>query len=166
MLTKKLENEIVDQINFEIYSAHIYLAIANYCADLGYSGFESWFMVQYEEELFHAKKFMKFVNEKGGRVIITGFENPVNEYDSLLHCFETALEHEQMVTSRIYNLMDIAIEEREHATRSFLNWFVDEQVEEEDATRSIIDKIKLVKESGLYLLDQELATRVFTAPPL
>ncbi len=166
MLTEKLEKEIVEQINFELYSANVYLAMANFCASEGYSGFESWFQVQYEEELFHAKKFMKFINEKGGRVTIASMDEVKNEYDSLLDVFEASLHHEQEVTSRIYNLMDIAIDEREHATRSFLNWFVDEQVEEEDNVRAIIDKIKLVKDAGMYLLDQELAQRTFVAPPL
>jgi ferritin len=166
MLTEKLEQAIVEQINFELYSANVYLAMANYCASEGYAGCESWFMVQYEEELFHAKKFMKFVNEKGGRVIIDAMDTVDNEYGSILEVFEQSLHHEQEVTSRIYNLMDIAVEEREHATRSFLNWFVDEQVEEEDAVRSIIDKINLVKDAGMYLLDQELGQRTFTAPPL
>jgi len=166
MLTEKLEKAIVDQINFELYSANIYLAMANYCASQGQAGFENWFMVQYEEEIFHAKKFMKYINEKGGRVIITGFDAVQNEYESLLDVFEQSLHHEQIVTSRIYNLMDIAIDEREHATRSFLNWFVDEQVEEEDNVRNIIDKLKLVKDAGLYLLDQELAQRTFVAPAL
>ncbi len=164
MLSKKLLDAINDQMNFEIYSAHIYLGMAGYCADLGLSGFENWFLVQYEEELFHAKKFYGYINEKGSRVAVKGFEDPVNEYGSLLEVFETALSHEQKVTARIYNLMDIATDEREHATKSFLQWFIDEQVEEESNVSDLINKIKLVKDSGLYLLDQELANRVFTPP--
>ncbi len=164
MLSKKLLDAINDQMNFEIFSAHIYLGMAGYCADLGLSGFENWFLVQYEEELFHAKKFYGYINEKGSRVAVKGFEDPVNEYGSLLEVFETALSHEQKVTARIYNLMDIATDEREHATKSFLQWFIDEQVEEESNVTDLISKIKLVKDSGLYLLDQELAKRVFTPP--
>ncbi len=164
MLSKKLLDAINDQMNFEIYSAHIYLGMAGYCADLGLSGFENWFLVQYEEELFHAKKFYGYINEMGSRVSVKGFEDPVNEYGSLLEAFETALEHEQKVTARIYNLMDIATEDKEHATKSFLQWFVDEQVEEESNVTDLINKIKLVKDAGLYILDQELAKRVFTPP--
>ncbi len=164
MLSKKLLDAINEQMNYEIYSAHIYLGMAGYCADLGLSGFENWFLVQYEEELFHAKKFYGYINEKGSRVTVKGFEDPDNEYGSLLEVFETALSHEQKVTARIYNLMDIATDEREHATKSFLQWFIDEQVEEESTVTDLINKIKLVKDSGLYLLDQELAKRVFTPP--
>lgn len=164
MLSKNLESAINEQLNFEIYSAHIYLAMSAYCSDLGLSGFENWFQIQYQEELAHAKKFMKFINEKGGRVRIKGFEDPQNDYESLLDVFETSLRHEQEVTKRIYNLMDIAIDEREHATKSFLQWFIDEQVEEEDSFTDLINKINLVKDAGLYLLDQELATRVFVDP--
>ncbi len=164
MLSKKLLDALNDQMNFEIYSAHIYLSMAGYCSDLGLSGFENWFLVQYEEELFHAKKIFRYINDKGARVTVRGFEDPVNEYNSLLDVFESALAHEQKVTERFYNLMDVAIEEREHATKSFLQWFIDEQVEEENNVTDLINKIKLVKDSGLYLLDQEQAKRVFTIP--
>ncbi len=164
MLSKKLEDALNDQMNFEIYSAHIYLGMAGYCADLGLAGFENWFLVQYEEELFHAKKIFKYINEKGARVNVKGFKDPANEYGSLLEAFEAALGHEQKVTERMYNLMDIATDEREHATKSFLQWFIDEQVEEESTVNDLICKIKLVKDSGLYLLDQELAKRTFNEP--
>ncbi|QVK20211.1 ferritin [Mycoplasmatota bacterium] len=164
MLTKRLEKALNDQMNFEIYSAHIYLAMAGYCAELGLEGFENWFLVQYEEELFHAKKFFKFISSKGGRIIITGFENPENDYPSLLSVYEKSLEHEQLVTSRIYDLMSIAHEEKEYATTSFLQWFIDEQLEEEESVANIISKIKLVKDAGLYLLDQEVAQRTFVPP--
>ncbi len=164
-MNKKLEKALNDQMNFEIYSAHIYLGMAGYVASIGgLSGFENWLFVQYEEEVFHAKKFFHYINERGGRVEIKGFEDPANEYESLLDVFNHALEHEQLVTSRINDLFDLSIDECDHATRSFLQWFLDEQVEEENTVRDLIDKIKLVKDSGLYLLDQELATRTFVAP--
>jgi ferritin len=164
-MNKKLEQALNDQMNFEIYSAHIYLAMAGFVADIGgLAGFENWFMVQYEEELFHAKKFFNFINERGGRVTVTGFENPENDYESLLSVFEESLHHEQIVTSRINDLYDLAIQERDHASRTFLQWFIDEQVEEEDNVRNLIDKIKIVKDAGLYLLDQEVAQRTFVPP--
>ncbi len=160
-MKKRLEDAINDQLNFEIYSAHIYLAMAGYIGTLGLDGFENWMMVQYEEELAHAKKFMKYLNERNGRVVITGFENPQNEYKSLLEVFETSLHHENEVTDRINNLMKIAHEENDYASISFLQWFVDEQVEEEDNFSTLIDKIKLVKDVGLYMLDKEVGLRVF-----
>lgn len=164
MLSKKLEELLNDQMNFEIYSAHIYLAMAGYCSEMGLTGFENWFLVQYEEELFHAKKFFKYISSKGGRVQIKGFEDMNNHFESLLDAFETSLHHEQIVTKRIYELMHVASDEREYATTSFLQWFIDEQVEEEENVADLINKIKLVKDAGLYLLDQEVAGRTFVPP--
>ena len=163
-MNKKLVDAINTQLNYEIESAHIYLAMAGYVATLGLEGFENWLMVQYEEELAHAKKFIGFLNERGARVEIRGFENPRNDFDSLLEVFEVSLKHEYTVTERINNLMSIAHEVKDYASVSFLQWFVDEQVEEEDSFGKMIDKIKLVKDAGLYILDKEVATRVFVDP--
>ena len=166
MLSEKLEKELNKQFNFEIESAHIYLAMAGYASDLGLNGFTQWFMAQYEEELFHAKKIMKFIDDKGGRISVSGFNAPKNEYSSILEAFEETLNHEAEVTEKFYDLIDLAIEEREHATKSFLQWFVDEQVEEEASVSDMISKIKLVKDAGLFLLDQEAGKRTFVAPAL
>jgi len=163
-MNKKLEDAINVQLNFEIESAHIYLAMEGYVATLGLPGFENWLQIQYAEELAHAKKFMKYVNERNGRVLIKGFVDPRTEYTSLLEVFEVALGHEFEVTARINNIMKIAHEEADYATISFLQWFIDEQVEEEDNFSTLIDQIKLVKDGGLYMLDKELATRVFVDP--
>ena len=160
-MDKRLEKAINDQLNFEIESAHIYLAMAGYVATLGLEGFESWMFVQYEEELSHAKKFMLYLNERGGRVNITGFVDPRNDFDSLLDVFEVSLGHEKIVTARINDIMKIAHEVQDYAAISFLQWYVDEQVEEEDNFSKLIDKIKLVKDAGLYMLDKEVAMRVF-----
>lgn len=161
-MNKKLEDAINVQLNFEIESAHIYLAMEGYVATLGLPGFENWLTVQYDEELAHAKKFMKYVNERNGRVLIKGFVDPRTEYTSLLEVFEVALKHEFEVTRRINNIMKLAHEEADYATVSFLGWFIDEQVEEEDNFSTIIDQIKLVKDAGLFMLDKELSARIFT----
>ncbi|PAT01237.1 ferritin [Candidatus Izimaplasma bacterium ZiA1] len=163
-MNNKLENAINDQINFEIESAHIYLAMQSYISTLGLEGFENWMGVQYQEELFHAKTMIAYLNERGGRVNIRGFADPENEFKSLLDVFETSLAHELKVTARINNIMTIAHEVKDYAAISFFQWFVDEQVEEEDSFGKMIDKIKLVKDSGLYLLDKEAQVRVFTEP--
>jgi ferritin len=160
----KLVNAINDQLNYEFESAHVYLAMQAYVQTLGLDGFENWLGVQYEEEIFHARKMMAYLAERGERVIIKGFETPKQNFKSLLEVFETALEHEKGVTARINNLMSIAHEVKDFAAISFLQWYVDEQVEEEDSFQKIIDKIKLVKDAGLYMLDNELATRTFTPP--
>ncbi len=166
MLSKKLLDALNEQLNYELESANIYLAMAGYTEDLGLGGFTNWFMAQYEEELFHAKKIMKFINDKNGRIEVKSVAAPQNHFNSLLEAFEITLKHEEEVTTKFYNLMDIALEEREHSTKSFLQWFIDEQVEEEATVGDMINKIKLVKDSGLYLLDQEAAKRSFNAPSL
>lgn len=163
-MNQKLVDAINEQLNYEIESAHIYLAMAGYVGTLGLDGFENWLMVQYEEELAHAKKFIRYINERGGKVVIKGFEDPRNDYESILEVFEVSLKHEYTVTDRINNLMSIAHEVKDYAAISFLGWYVEEQVEEEDSFGKVIDKIKLVKDAGLYLLDQEMAQRVFVDP--
>lgn len=161
-MNKKIEEAINTQLNFEIESAHVYLAMETYVADLGLPGFANWLAVQYDEEIFHARKFINYINDRGGRVRITGFETPKNDFESLLEVFEGALAHEEEVTRRIHNIMSLAHEEKDYATTSFLQWYIDEQVEEEDNVSTLIDQIKLVKDAGLYMLDKELATRTFT----
>ena len=163
-MNQKLVDAINAQLNYEIESAHIYLAMAGYVGTLGLDGFENWLMVQYEEELAHAKKFMAYLNERGGRISIKGFEDPENDFKSILDVFEISLKHEYTVSARINDLMSLAHEVKDWAAISFFQWYVDEQVEEEDSFGKVIDKIKLVKDSGLYLLDQAMATRVFVDP--
>lgn len=160
-MNQKLADAINTQLNFEIESAHVYLAMQTYVSTLGLEGFENWFGIQYEEELAHAKKFINYMNERGARVEIRGFETPRNEFKTLLEVFEVSLEHEKEVTRRINNLMKIAYEIHDYASISFLQWYVDEQVEEEDNFQKIIDKLKLFGDEGLYMLDKDLAARVF-----
>jgi len=160
-MNKKLETAINTQINFEIESAFIYLAMKNYLASISLDGFVNWFDIQFQEEMAHAQKFMDFINDRGGRVEITNWEAPKNEYSSVLEVLEASLAHEKKVTARINNLMKMAIEEMDYPSVSLLQWYVDEQVEEEDNFSKLIEKVKLVKDAGLYMLDKELATRVF-----
>ncbi|MBM7623796.1 ferritin [Sporohalobacter salinus] len=163
MLSEKLLKALNDQMNFEFSSAHYYLAMAAYCDEQDFEGFAHFFWVQAEEERFHAEKFYNFINEKGERAVIDAIPKPQNDFDSLKDVFETALEHEQEVTKRIYNLMDIANEESEYSTVNFLDWFVTEQVEEEDTMEGLIKKIERLGEKGqgIFMLDKELAQRTF-----
>lgn len=163
-MNQKLVDAMNAQLNYEIESAHIYLAMAGYVGTLGLEGFENWLMVQYEEELAHAKKFMSYLNERGARIEIRGFADPRNDYSSILEVFEVSLKHEYTVTERINNLMTLSHEVNDYAAINFLQWYIAEQVEEEDSFGKVIDKIKLVKDAGLYLLDQEMAQRVFVDP--
>ncbi|SHH97442.1 ferritin [Clostridium grantii] len=166
MISEKLFNELNKQITYELFSAHFYLAMAAYAASEDLPGFENFFKVQAEEEKFHAMRFFDYINEMGGRVKLEALDTPENDFESLRDVFEKGLDHEKFVTSRIYLLTDIATEEREHATISFLKWFIDEQVEEEANFSLILSKLKRVKEdsNGIYMIDAELAQRVFTPP--
>jgi len=164
MLSENLLKELNNQMNVELYSSNVYLAMAGYFAEKNLDGFANFFIVQAEEERFHAMKIFNFINTLGKRVEISSLAAPKNEYSSVLDVFENAYAQEQMVTKRIYNLSDIALNEREHATINFLKWFIDEQVEEEALFDGIIQKLKLIgnDSNGLFLLDSEFAKRTFT----
>ena len=163
MIQKRIEEAFNIQINAELYSAYLYLSMASYFEAQNLPGFANWMRVQFQEEQFHAFKMFDFVNERGGRVILTKIDGPKVEWENVIDVFEEVLAHEQHVTSLINNLMDIAIDERDHATRSFLNWFVDEQVEEESTAEAIIAELKLIdgKGNGILMMDREFRTRVF-----
>jgi ferritin len=166
MLSEKLLDELNQQIMHEFYSAHYYIAMAGYCADQDLPGFENFFIMQAEEERFHAMKFYHYVNEMGARVDIRGLDTPKNNFASMKDVFKEALEHEKFVTDRIYTLMNIATEEKEYATMSMLNWFIDEQIEEMDSMNAILKQLERMGEkgNGIYMLDKELAQRTFTPP--
>ncbi|GAB6137218.1 ferritin [Halanaerobaculum tunisiense] len=166
MLSEELLAALNKQMNFEFLSAHYYLAMSAYFKAEDLDGFAHFFWVQAEEERFHAEKFFTFINEKGGRARIKEISQPQNNFDSTTEVFETALEHEQEVTRRIYELMDLAQEEKEYSTISFLDWFVDEQVEEEATMEEILTKLERLDEDshGIFMLDDELSQRVFNRP--
>lgn len=166
MISEKMQTVINSQINAELYSSYLYLSMASYFADNSLGGMAQWMEAQALEEQYHAMKMYKFVIERGGRVILTDIDGPPTEWKSTLEAFEAALAHEQMVTGRINKLIDLAIEESDHATNSFLQWFVDEQVEEEDSVGEVVDKLKLVEGApgGLFMIDRELGGRTFAIP--
>ena len=166
MISKKLENAINKQINAEIYSAYLYYSMGAYFDDLALNGFSHWMRVQTMEELTHAQKLAGYLAERGGRVITKAIDAPPTKWKTPLSCFEEVYKHETVVTSLINKLMDLALKEKDHATVSFLNWFVDEQVEEESTADDVVQKLKLVDktEGGLFLLDQEMDKRTFALP--
>ncbi len=166
MISPKLTEALNEQINKELYSEYLYLSMAAYFASEGLDGFANFFEVQVQEERFHAMKMYRFINERGGRVILKQIDAPQTEFSSPITIFEKAYEHEQYVTSLINKLMDLAIKENDHAAQSFLSWFVDEQVEEENSMETILRKLKLIGKEGqgLLMLDSQLAVRVFNPP--
>lgn len=166
MLKKKMEKALNEQINAEMYSAYLYLAMNAYFEGMNLAGAANWMRIQAQEEMVHAMKIYDFVNERGGRVVLKAIDGPDTEWDSPLAVFEAVLKHEQKVTSLIDKLVDLAIAESDHATNQFLQWFVAEQVEEEASADGVLQKVKLVKDSpnGLFMIDRELAARTFTPP--
>jgi ferritin len=163
MIQKRIEEAFNIQINAELYSAYLYLSMGAFFEAQNLPGFANWMRVQFQEEQFHAMKMFDFVNERGGRVILTKIDGPKVEWESIVEVYEEVLAHERHVTNLINNIMDIAIEERDHATKSFLNWFIDEQVEEESTAEAILDELKLIdgKGNGILMLDREFRARVF-----
>jgi ferritin len=166
MINKKVEKALNGQLNAEFYSAYLYLSMAAYfeCADL--PGFANWMHVQFQEEQSHAMKFFKYVLERGGKIALKPIEGPPAEWDSPLEVFQATLEHEQKVTGLINDLVFLAREEKDNATEIFLQWFVNEQVEEEDNASTILAQLKLIKDSpqALFMMDKELGQRVFMPP--
>jgi ferritin len=166
MLSLKLEQEINNQINAELWSAYLYLSMSAHFAKEGNPGFANWFQIQFKEEQDHAMKFFNYLVSRGNKVELKPIEAVKISWDSPLNAFEETLEHERVVTSLINKLVKIAREENDYATEAMLQWFVNEQVEEEETAQSIIDSLKMIKDNGfgIYMLDKELTSRVYTPP--
>jgi ferritin len=166
MIGKKMEKALNEQVNAEMYSAYLYLSMESWFKAQNLNGFANWMRVQTQEEMVHAMKIYDFIIERGGRVLLKTIEGPETKWDSPLAAFEAVNKHEQKVTSLINNLVDLAIEEKDHATNSFLQWFVNEQVEEEANADLLVKQLKLMENApgGMFMLDKELAQRVFTPP--
>lgn len=166
MIDKKVEDAFNGQLNAELYSAYLYLAMAAYFESADLPGFANWMRVQTQEEQFHAIKFYDHILERGGTVTLRQIEAPPSDWDSPLAVFQATLEHEQKVTALINDLVYLAREQKDNASEIFLQWFVNEQVEEEDSAGTVLGQLKLVKDSpqALYIMDKEMALRVFTPP--
>ena len=166
MVSKKMEEALNKQVNAEMYSAYLYLSMESYFKSLNLNGFANWMRMQTQEEMMHAMKIYDFINERGGRIILKPIEGPSTEWDSPLAVFEAVYAHEQKVTGLINDLVDLAIEEKDHATNTFLQWFVNEQVEEEASADEIVQQLKMMENApgGMFMLDRELGQRVFTPP--
>lgn len=165
MLKPRMQDALNEQINKEYYSAYLYLSMSSYFESVNLSGFAKWMNAQYQEEIQHVLKFFRYIVERGGRVLLQPIEGPPTEWDSPLAAFEAAYGHEVLVTGLINDLVDLAVAEHDHATNNFLQWFIEEQVEEEASTDGVVQQLKLAGDGGgLFLLDRELGQRVFTPP--
>ena len=164
MVSKKMEKELNKQLNAEMYSGYLYLAMAAYFEDSDLSGFANWMRVQAQEELSHSMRFYDYVIRRGAKVTLDAIKKPDFEWSSPLEVFDHVLSHEKTVTGLINDLVNLAIEENDHATNNFLQWFVEEQVEEEESASAALNKVKLASDTqnGILIIDSEFASRVYT----
>lgn len=168
MINEKVSKVLLEQLNKEFYSAYLYLSMSSYFSDKGLLGFANWMRVQAQEEQVHAMFIYDFLINRNERVILTPIEAPPSHWESPLNVMEESLKHEIHVTELINNIVTAAEEAKDRATMSYMYWFVNEQVEEEANAKNILDKLKFIGEdkSTLFLLDQELAARTFSAPAI
>jgi len=161
MLSQKIQDAFNKQLNAELYSSYLYVSMSAYFDSINLKGMANWMRIQASEEVQHAIKFYNFINERGGRVLLTPIEGPKTEWRSPLEVFADTCRHEAKVTGLINDLVDLAIKEKDHAANAFLQWFVTEQVEEEAAPKEIADKLKLAGDSPgvLLMIDRELGQR-------
>ena len=162
MLGKKMQDLMNNQIQAELYSAQLYLAMSVYSETENFKGIARWLKVQYEEETSHGMKFLHHIVERGGEVELKAIEAPPVKYGSMLKLFEEVLAHEKKVTALINNLYEVALKEKDYASQIFLQWFISEQVEEEANATEIVGKLKMVGEkniNGVMYIDKELIRR-------
>lgn len=163
MLNKKVEQELNKQINAELWSAYLYLSMSAYFESQNLPGFANWMRVQYQEEVSHAMKFFDYINERGGRVNLMPIAEVKTDWKDAIDIFKETLAHEQKVTGMINDLVDLAIVEKDHASNNMLQWYVDEQVEEEANADALLQQLKMLNnnQQGLLMLDKELQSRAF-----
>tara|TARA_R110002110_G_scaffold406421_1_gene626305 strand:+ start:113327 stop:113830 length:504 start_codon:yes stop_codon:yes gene_type:complete len=161
MISDAMKKELFEQLNHEFYSAYLYLSMSAYCNHIEFNGAASWLKLQYEEEHTHATKIFNYLIDQGVQVELKALPEPPTDFGSILEVFTASLQHEQAMTARLNNISDQALKEKDHATYNLLQWFVNEQVEEEATVGAIISKVKLVKDDGygLLMIDNELGER-------
>ncbi len=166
MINEKMNAALNEQVNAELYSAYLYLSMQAYFQKLNLKGFVNWMNVQVQEEMAHARGLYDYIQERGGEIVLEAIAKPELKWNSPLQVFEDVLAHEQLVTSKINHLADVADETKDRAAALFLQWYIKEQVEEESSVGDVLDTLKLIKadSNALLALDKELQTRVFNPP--
>jgi len=161
MAKQKINRAFNEQIKYELDSAYLYLSMASYCESINLNGFASWMKSQSEEEREHAMKFYDFLQERGAEVELLAIDKPPKTFDSPVDVFQKALENEKKVTALIHKLYKIALSEDDYPAQVMLHWFIEEQVEEENAATEILEQLKLVGDQGaaLLMMDRKLAER-------
>jgi ferritin len=164
MMTERMLNALNKQLNEELYSAYLYLSMSAWCESKNLKGFANWLRVQYQEETAHALKIFDYILERGGKINLEKIDEPSQSWDDIIHVFEDVLKHEKRITELINELVEIAIEEKDFASQNMLQWFVNEQVEEEANASLILEQLKSFEGKGapLFFMDNELKKRVFT----
>ncbi len=158
---ERMEKALNEQVNAELFSAYLYLSMSAYLESVDLPGAASWMHMQAKEEVIHAMKLFDYIHSVGGRVALEAVDKPQYEWSSITEVFEAALGHEKKVTAMINNLVDIALEEKDHAANQMLQWFVAEQVEEEESATEVLRQLKMVGDGhGLFMVDRELGTRM------
>lgn len=165
MLNEKIQDALTDQINYEFYSAYIYFGMAAAMEKFNYKGIAHWMRVQANEELFHAVKLFDYIYSRDGEAKLPAIPEVKAEYETPLEAFEVAYKHEQSVTARFNKWAELCLAEKDHVTGTFIQWFITEQIEEEDNVRGIVDRLERIKDNAdaMYKLDSELATRPLAA---
>jgi ferritin len=158
MINKKIEDICNRQIEREGYSSILYLAMASWSEINGLAGVAGWLYAQAEEEKLHMLKFIKYVNERGGRALLPAFKKPPADFKTVEDLFKEVLKHEEFVTASINEIVALSLSEKDFNTHNFLQWFVFEQVEEEASARAILDKIRLVGKNNMYQFDRDIMT--------
>lgn len=163
MLTKRMEEELNDQIVREMFSSNLYLSMSSYFESTNLRGFANWMRIQAQEEFAHTMKFYEYILDRGSRAIIGQIEAPNSHWENVIDVYSEVLGHERAVTASINNLVKIAREENDFATDNFLQWYIAEQVEEEANVSDVLEQLKMIdgKGAGLFILDRELKQRVF-----
>lgn len=166
MLSDNMQNALNKQLNAEFYSSYLYLSMTTYFLSANLNGFAHWMRIQAQEEVMHAMKFFDYIHDRNGLIKLMSIECPPCEWNSPLEVFTEALAHEQKMSKLINDLTCLALEEKDHATNVFLQWFVNEQVEEEASVNDVVQTLKLIGDGrdGLFMLDRELAKRTFVDP--
>jgi len=161
MIDKRMEKEINKQINEELFSAYLYQAMSAYFDDSNLPGFSAWMDNQAREEMVHARKFYDYLQDRGGRVVLEAIEKPKTDWESPLEAMEESFEHEKHITGRINEMLDVAEELKDRPTMSMLQWFVDEQVEEEASVDEYVQLLKMIGDEnrGLIMVDREMSQR-------
>ncbi len=167
-MKEKIEKALNKQLNEEFYSFYLYMSMSAYLESINLPGFANWMKVQSEEEFLHARKFYDYIIHAGGRVTLEAIKKPKSEWNSVTEVFEDTYNHEVYITQCINELADLASTEKDHATLSFLKWFIDEQVEEVATAEQYLQELKMIDENkqGLFMLDREMRTRASIIPPL